>query len=162
MNPSTLTWDTLDWAALDRLRDTFLAAKPAGANYWMSRSDLDNYDFTFAQRIAWKWDAVLRELRLRGWTPPSGGPLLDWGCGSGIAGRRVAEFFGPARFTALRVFDHSLLAMEFAAGAARGTFPRLRIEPCPHPAFGHPLPSDGRGAGAPVQRPTTARPAETA
>src|SRR3989441_2168754 len=52
--------------------------------------------------------------------------------------------------------------MEFAAGAARGTFPRLRIEPCPHPAFGHPLPSDGRGAGAPVQRPTTARPAETA
>ena len=54
MREAGLTWDTLDWAALDRLRDTFLGAKPAGANYWMSWSDLENYDFTFAQRIAWK------------------------------------------------------------------------------------------------------------
>jgi Mitochondrial small ribosomal subunit Rsm22 len=148
MREAGLTWDTLDWAALARLRDTFLAAKPAGANYWMSPSDLENYDFTFAQRIAWKWDAVLRELRLRGWTPPPGGPLLDWGCGSGIAGRRVVEFFGPEHFTALRVFDRSPLAMEFAAQAARETFPGLRIEPCALPAFGHPFRSDRRGAGA--------------
>ena len=66
MKNSRLTWATLDWAALDRLRDTFLAVQSTGADYWMSRSDLENYDFTFAQRIAWKWDAVLRELGLRG------------------------------------------------------------------------------------------------
>jgi hypothetical protein len=164
MREAGLTWDTLDWGALDRLRDRFLAAKPTGANYWTSRSDLGNYDFTFAQRIAWKWDAVLRELRLRGWTPPPGSPLLDWGCGSGIAGRRVVELFGPEHFTALRVFDRSQLAMEFAVEAARGTFPRLRIELCPHQAFGRPLPSDGSGAGTGgrVHRPITARQSETA
>jgi hypothetical protein len=123
-----VSWDTLDWAALERLRDTFLAANPAGANYWMSRSDLENYDFTFAQRIAWKWDAVLRELRLRGWTPPSD-RLLDWGCGSGIAGRRVVEFFGLEHFTSLRVFDRSPLAMEFAVGRAHETIPSLHAKP---------------------------------
>src|SRR3989449_11649282 len=127
MSPPPLTWDKLDWAALDRLRDRFLASEPAGANYWTSLVDLENYESTFAQRIAWKWDAVLRELRLRGWTPPARGPLLDWGCGSGIAGRRVVEFFGPEHFTSLRIFDRSGLAMEFAIEAARASIPRMRI-----------------------------------
>ncbi len=127
MNPPRLTWNTLDWTVLDRLRDTFLAGKPTGTNYWTSRSDLENYDFTFGQRIAWKWDAVLRELKLRGWKPP-GSVLLDWGCGSGIAGRRVIDFFGSEHFKTLRVFDRSALAMEFAAEKARETLPSLRAE----------------------------------
>ena len=127
MKPSRLTWDTLDWSALDRLRDTFLAGKPTGGSYWTSSSDLANYDLTFAQRIGWKWDAVLRELRMRDWTP-SGDSLLDWGCGSGIAGRRVVEFFGAGRFKSTRVFDRSPLAMEFAAEKARQAFPDLQIE----------------------------------
>src|SRR2546430_17294984 len=135
MKPSVLNWNTLDWAALDRLRDTFLSSQPGGANYWTSRSDLENYDFTFAQRIAWKWDAVLRELRLRGWAPPSDA-VFDWGCGSGIAGRCVVEFFNPKRFKSLRVFDRSRMAMEFAADRGRTAFPGLRIEP------GLPLPCD--------------------
>ncbi len=127
MKPTRLTWDTLDWAALDRLRDTFLAGRPAGSDYWSSYAYLDNYDFTFAQRIAWKWDAVLRELKARGWTPPPG-PLLDWGCGSGIASRRVVEFFGPECFESLRVFDRSPRAMDFAAHAARERFHALQVE----------------------------------
>jgi len=149
MKASRVSWDTLDWAALDRLRDRFLAAEPDSANYWTSRSDLENYEFTFAQRIAWKWDAVLRELKLRGWTPPPGGPLLDWGCGSGIAGRRVAEFFGPERFTSLSVFDRSPLAIEFAVWRAQETFPLLRVEPfADTPA----RPYDGPERRPPVRR----------
>ena len=149
MSPPPLTWDKLDWAALDRLRGRFLAAEPDSANYWTSLSDLENYEFTFAQRIAWKWNAVLRELKLRGWTPPPGGPLLDWGCGSGIAGRRVAEFFGPERFTSLRVFDHSPLAIEFAMARAQETFPSLRAEPIRDtPA----RPNDGPEGRSPVRR----------
>jgi len=149
MTENSATWDTLDWSALDRLRDTFLAGKPSGASYWSSLSDLANYDFSFARRIGWKWDAVLRELKLRGWTPPKG-PMLDWGCGSGIAGRRVVEFFGEEGFECLRVFDRSPLAMEFAREAAREAFPSLRVESYPHPIprpRDHPLPSDGRGVG---------------
>jgi len=129
-----VAWEKLDWAALDRLRAAFLSGKPGGASYWTSRSDLSNYDFTYGQRIGWKWDAVLRELKLRGWTPPSGHVLLDWGCGSGVAGRRVLEFFGADKFAALRVFDRSSLAMEFASEGARQAFPKLPVEFLPSSA----------------------------
>jgi hypothetical protein len=122
-----LSWETLDWSALDRLREKFLSGDASRESYWMSPGDLANYDYTYGQRIGWKWDAVLGELRLRGWTPPAG-PLLDWGCGSGIAGRRVIECFGPAHFRTFRVFDRSSLAMDFAVEAARKTFPSLYVE----------------------------------
>jgi hypothetical protein len=136
-----VTWDSLDWAALDRLRDLFLAGGPRRGSYWTSLSDLANYDFTFGQRIGWKWDAVLRELRQRGWSPPKAA-LLDWGCGSGIAGRRVIEFFGADSFQALRVFDRSALAMDFALSAARRAFPELPAEPA-EPAWLAEAPSVG-------------------
>ena len=121
-----LSWETLDWVRLDRLRTKFLAREGSSAPYWTSREDLANYDFTYAQRIGWKWDAVLRELRLRGWFPPTG-PLVDWGCGSGIAGRRVAEFYGAERFGTLRVFDRSHLAMNFAMERAQREQPGLTV-----------------------------------
>lgn len=132
-----LTWETLDWAALDRLRDIFLTGRPPGAAYWTSLTDLANYDFTYAQRIGWKWDAALNELVRRGWTPPPG-PLLDWGCGSGVAGRCVVECFGGESFERLRLFDRSTLAVEFATKAARSAFPRLPIEACAGPDPGDP------------------------
>ena len=122
-----VTWDTLDWDALDRLRAIFLSEAGPRGMYWTSRSDLVNYDFTFGRRIAWKWDAVLRELHWRRWTPPAD-TVLDWGSGSGVASRRVIEAFGPKRFTSLFFHDCSELAMDFAAEAARSAFPRLRVE----------------------------------
>ena len=126
--PQIISWDTLDWAALDRLREVFLHGTPPVDSYWRSATDLANYDFTFAQRIGWKWDAVLDELRRRGWAPPPLRPLVDWGCGSGTASRRVLDFFGPPHFRCLRVYDRSSLAMTFASELARGTFPSLPVE----------------------------------
>ncbi|KAF0180876.1 MAG: ribosomal small subunit Rsm22 [Limisphaerales bacterium] len=126
MTQTETNWDTLDWAALERLRDGFLAGAGATVAYWQSRADLANYDLTFAQRIAWKWDAVLAELKLRGWAPPPG-EVLDWGCGSGVAGRCVLREFGGENFPALRLFDRSSLAMEFAAARAKAVFPKLTV-----------------------------------
>src|SRR5437868_13544341 len=125
----SVTWQTLDWDTLDRLRNVFLGSTTAeaGAPYWTSLRDLANYDFTYAQRIGWKWDAVLRELRLRGWRPPQDGPLIDWGCGSGIASRRGLGFFGAESFSALHLVDRSPLAMDFAAETARRRFPSLNV-----------------------------------
>lgn len=123
-----LTWATLDWNRLDRLRAKFLAREGAAEAYWTDRADLDNYDFTYAQRIGWKWDAVLDELARRGWSPPPG-PLLDWGCGSGIAGRRVLAKFGGEHFGALDVFDRSRLAVDFAVESTRREFPGLKVSP---------------------------------
>ena len=54
--------------------------------------------------------------------------VLDWGCGSGVAGRRVVRWLDADRVTALRVWDHSALAADFAAEAAQARYPRLTVE----------------------------------
>src|SRR5687768_7451713 len=121
-----MTWSDLDWKALDRLRDGFLSGDAGNGAYWKGEADLASYDFTYGERIGWKWDHVLRELRLRGWRPKSRA-IFDWGCGSGIASRRVIEFFGPANFETLTVWDHATVATDFAADAAGAAFPELDI-----------------------------------
>lgn len=121
-----MTWDELDWPALDRLRDGFLHGGAAAGPYWRTASDLASYDFTYGERIGWKWDHVLRELRLRQWRPAQR-HVFDWGCGSGVAARRVIEFFGADAFDELIVWDHSPLATDFAADAAEKAFASLRV-----------------------------------
>lgn len=121
-----MTWTELDWPALDRLRSGFLSGTAASGPYWQSSSDLASYDFTYGARIGWKWDAVLAELRLRAWRPTAR-TVLDWGCGSGVAGRRVISFFGPENFDALHAWDHSPLAIDFASATARREFPALTV-----------------------------------
>jgi SAM-dependent methyltransferase len=120
-----MNWTQLDWPALDRLRDGFLHGGAAAGPYWETTSALASYDLTYGERIAWKWDAVLQELRLRNWRPPSGA-VLDWGCGSGAAARRVIGHFGAETFTELLLWDHEPLAVEFAQKAAQKAFPDLR------------------------------------
>ena len=122
-----MTWSELDWSILDRLRGRFLGPTTAVGPYWKTPADLDNYDFTYGERIGWKWDHLLRELRLRRWTPPSRSTVLDWGCGSGVATRRVIEFFGADKFESLTVWDHSSLACDYAAETAQRAFPTLRV-----------------------------------
>ncbi|MDX2187994.1 MAG: small ribosomal subunit Rsm22 family protein [Opitutaceae bacterium] len=106
----------MDWTILDRLRSHFIGGPGAKGPYWRGEEDLAQYNATFGERIGWKWDTVLGELGIRGWSPPSG-PLLDWGCGSGIAGRRIASKW-PTLTRPLLVSDHSPQAMSFAVKKA--------------------------------------------
>ena len=53
--------------------------------------------------------------------------MLDWGCGSGIAARRVISFFGADQFDSLQVWDHSPAACDFSAHAATQAFPTLNV-----------------------------------
>lgn len=117
---------TVDWAALDRLRSVFLDRKPMKAAYWQSPSDLDSYDATLGERIGWKWDAVLGELQAKGWRLPAG-PVLDFGCGSGVASRRVIAALGTEGLTALWLHDRSGMAVEFARKRAADAFPGLAV-----------------------------------
>ncbi|MDP3071448.1 MAG: small ribosomal subunit Rsm22 family protein [Opitutaceae bacterium] len=121
-----MTWSELDWPALDRLRQKFLSGSAHTGPYWETPADLASYDLTYGERIGWKWDQVLRELRLRSWRPASR-EIFDWGCGSGVAARRVISCFGAESFDALTVWDHSPLACDFAEDAARRAFPALRV-----------------------------------
>lgn len=115
--------DRLDWDRLDRLRSVFLS-RAGGAPYWTGPEDLAQYDATFGERIGWKWDAVLAELAERGWQPPEGA-VLDWGCGSGVAGRRLVDAFGTEWFRRLLVHDRSAEAMGYARRKAATRFPGL-------------------------------------
>lgn len=121
-----MNWTQLDWPALDRLRDGFLHGGAAAGPYWESESAVQSYDLTYGERIGWKWDQVLRELRFRGWRP-SGRTVLDWGCGSGVAARRVIAAFGADRFDTLFCWDHAPVAADFAANAAQQAFPSLEV-----------------------------------
>lgn len=121
MNP-----DQIDWASLERMRAAFLESTAGRADYWKRENDLASYDATFAQRIGWKWDFVLNELKSRGWNPPAG-ELLDWGCGSGVAGRAVLDVYGIERLANLHLWDRSTLAMQFAARRAREKYAGLNV-----------------------------------
>ncbi|WP_404421650.1 small ribosomal subunit Rsm22 family protein [Nibricoccus sp. IMCC34717] len=112
-----MRFEELNWAILDRLRSGFLGAPGSKGVYWTSAEDLRQYDLCFGERIGWKWDAVLDELQRRGWSPPTG-PVLDWGCGSGIAGRRVASAWRESA-TQLLCHDHSAFAVSHSVDAAR-------------------------------------------
>jgi len=121
-----MSWDTIDWNALERMRTAFLQNTAGAADYWQSEADLASYDATFAQRIGWKWDYVLKELKRRGWSPPTA-ELLDWGCGSGIASRAFLDHFGEKSVDALRLWDRSSLAISYATARARAKYPQLKI-----------------------------------
>ncbi len=120
-------FSTLDWEALDRLRATFLA-RTANGPYWRDEAALAAYDATYAERIGWKWDALLRELRLRRWQPPAGTALFDFGCGSGVASRRVVACFGAEWFGGVWLHDHSPEAVAYATARLLAEHPQLKID----------------------------------
>ncbi len=121
-----MNFDAINWDSLERLRANFLGGVAGAKDYWQNESDLADYDATFAQRIGWKWDYVLAELKQRGWSPTAG-KLLDWGCGSGVAGRAFLDHFGTSTVNELGLWDRSLLAMKFASARAREKFTGLNI-----------------------------------
>jgi ribosomal protein RSM22 (predicted rRNA methylase) len=111
-------------ATLRQIRDRFLAGTAGAADYWQSPEHLQLYDTTFAERIGWKWDAVLDELRIRGWQPRST-RVLDWGCGTGVAHRRVLARW--PQLAALSLHDRSPQARMFAAERAGREFPGVSV-----------------------------------
>lgn len=104
--PELLSSD--DWERLKELRHGFL--NDASQNYWKTYRDLELYDLTYAQRIGWKWSAVLESLVIAGWHPCAKS-IVDWGCGTGIASEVVSAWSGIDQVT---LIDQSRLALSFA------------------------------------------------
>lgn len=115
----------LELSALATLRARFLDGSNKGGGYWKNEAELALYDATFGERIGWKWDATLGELKTRGWRPAAK-HAVDWGCGSGIAGRRVLASWDG--FESLTLTDISPHAMRFAEARARESFPAVRVQ----------------------------------
>lgn len=117
-------WQKVSWDALERLRQGFLdGGAGLRKDYWRGTVELESYDQTFAQRIGWKWDAVLAEAQTRGLAKLPGKPaLLDWGCGTGIAARRFLAAYGPDAVSSVILHDRSATAAAFAARRLREEF----------------------------------------
>ncbi len=120
------TPDPIHWNDLRELRDLFLADLPLERPYWTSLHQMSDYDRTLGERIGWKWDAVLKELKLRGWSPPTR-TLTDFGCGTGIAVRRMLAAF-PGAFDRVVLMDHSAIATGFARNKIQEEFTGIPVE----------------------------------
>ena len=112
-------------AALARLRERFLTGTAVGGAYWRTEEELALYDATFAERIGWKWDAVLEDLTLRRWQPRAR-HLIDFGCGSGVAHRRVIAKW--PQFDSARLIDVSALAMRYATDRLKTEHSAIVVE----------------------------------
>jgi ribosomal protein RSM22 (predicted rRNA methylase) len=119
-------WSSHELKILERLREGFLSGRAGERDYWRGEEELALYDATYGERIGWKWDAALGELKERGWRPESR-HVVDWGCGTGIAGRRVIDAW-PGRFTSLALHDRSPLAVQFAARRAEATCAGVEVK----------------------------------
>ncbi|MGC1479861.1 MAG: small ribosomal subunit Rsm22 family protein [Chthoniobacterales bacterium] len=123
-------WSSRDIATLRRLRTVFLEGTAQTGDYWKTPADLELYDRTFGERIGWKWDAVLAELAARDWRPRSR-RLVDFGCGSGVAGRRVLGAYSG--FEDVHLTDRSRVATRFALDRIVRDHPNLHVRAGDHP-----------------------------
>lgn len=110
------------WKRLQKLRQSYLAAKGFLPDYWADEELLQAYDETLAQRIRWKWRAVWEAL------PATDLPriIVDLACGSGAASREVLSLDSD-RFDAVVPLDRSRRAVEFAGARIRAEFPLVRV-----------------------------------
>ena len=111
-----------DWVNLQRLRDKFLEPDALINDYWDSVRTLELYDQTFAQRIGWKWNAVLVYLERIRWSPCQG-TIVDWGCGTGIAARLFARRYRG--LDEVRFVDRSTVAAKFAQTQFQAEHPTI-------------------------------------
>lgn len=112
--------------ALSRLRTQFLNAQEGLADYWSSEELLALYDATFAERIGWKWNFVLKDLDARDWTLPNG-TLVDWGCGTGIASQKILQSPIGSAIRNVSLFDRSALSLDFATRKLTQRFPNIHF-----------------------------------
>jgi hypothetical protein len=118
----------IDWALLQKVRACYISDPKADGirDYW-NEDLLHAYDETFAQRIGWKWLAVLSHLKSRHRLQDIfANDVMDWACGSGIAARVLREVVGiPLR--SISFADRSSLAQAFAVRRYNESFPNETV-----------------------------------
>lgn len=119
-----------DWAELKRLRQTFLSESFSSlGDYWCSSHLLKLYHKSFAQRIGWKWDAVLKELKTKKLLDgPIPGIVIDYGCGTGIASHKVMECLGRDVVSSIYFGDKSPGAVRFSIKEFQKSFPGMSVQ----------------------------------
>ncbi len=116
-----------DWACLKELRQEFLNTGTEVAStpndYWRSVQHLEQYDQTFARRIAWKWQGVLKECRtaLEALIPELK-QVVDLGCGTGVAAEALCTMIPGLSEKSWQLTDRSARARSYARRKLEGLF----------------------------------------
>ncbi|NDC25683.1 MAG: methyltransferase domain-containing protein [Proteobacteria bacterium] len=118
-----------NWTLLESLRNRFLSEEfSPTTSYWSTEEVLEQYHSTFAERIGWKWDAVLRDFETKlsqsSIVPKA---LLDWGCGTGIAALKLAEKFYRRGLEEIVLWDRSPASIRFSMKVIQNQFPLLKV-----------------------------------
>ncbi len=120
---------TPHWDILKSLRDGFLQEQFSNNSYWNNSETLVQYDATFAERIGWKWEAVLKEVLNKNLlAEKSSFQLVDWGCGTGIASRKFLGVLVTERVSEVLLVDRSPLAVSYAKEKILSEFPQLSVK----------------------------------
>ncbi len=117
--------DHSSWKRIQKLRQSYLDAKAYLPDYWQDDELLMAYDETLAQRIRWKWRAVIEALPVELTALPQ--TVVDWGCGTGGASRELLSF-APDHFKKVIPLDRSARAVKFASKKIKDEYPQLTIE----------------------------------
>ena len=125
----TQSWENSDWELLKQLRSVFLSETfSESRDYWTSPHLLQLYHQTFAQRIGWKWDAVLYEVVARVVAENEKSfNVMDYGCGTGIASQKIIEHFGSRSISSVWLWDKSPNAINFCEKQLKEVAPELSI-----------------------------------
>lgn len=121
--------NSADWESLKSLRTIFLSETAGGQkDYWSSSHLLELYHETFAQRIGWKWDAVLKDFSAKViFNKKESYTVLDYGSGTGIATEKIVEHLGADNISDVWLWDKSRQAMEFSAQNLEKRFPKIPL-----------------------------------
>ncbi len=117
----------MNWNELKSLRQLFLSDYKSKQSYWKSKELLNDYDETFAARIGWKWDSVLKEVAGT-LTLPKTYTLIDWGAGTGIATRKFISHFSSSLPNKILLIEKSELAQQFAKEKIQNLHPGILVE----------------------------------
>jgi len=118
----------MDWNLIQKMRQGFLDTDGHLPDYWHDQSWLSAYDQTLAERIRWKWQAVLNALSVPLAQITGISRVLDWGCGTGIATRSFLAL-GLIEKAQVALYDRSAGAMRFAAQQISKECPGHDVEP---------------------------------
>jgi len=104
----------INWQKIQGLRKHYLSLGQAGSkDYWNDLELIESYDKVLGERIAWKWSAVLNQVkdRISFTTSVS---VLDWGCGTAVASRKFYEYFGET-IVSINLHDRSRKVANYAS-----------------------------------------------
>jgi ribosomal protein RSM22 (predicted rRNA methylase) len=129
LTANSFVMNASDWKTLADLRQRFLH-HASGSDYWQSDAQIALYDRFLAMRIRWKWDDVLTTQIDCAARLPQFDFVMDWGCGSGVASRAVAQHLPITKLAEWRLHDRSQRAMDFACRVLTEEFPDALARQC--------------------------------